>query len=402
METYNPGPFRSFWQGGFECADHLNCFGNRVDMLHITGHDVCVAEDYKALQQLGIFTAREGIRWSHVERVPGQYDWAEVKNRIQVAQELGMQQIWDLCHFGYPDYLSPLHPHFSGRFTDMCRAFAWLWKEISTERLMVIPINEMSFISWLGGDVRGTVPYTFHNGFEVKYRLAAAAIQGIKAIKEILPDALVLSSEPLIHVWPQCGRIGTPHDVRGLREAQFQAMDMVFGHICPELGGSRDLIDIIGFNFYYDNQWRHCEGRTCWETDRGGAWAKPSRLLMKAYRRYNKPFFISETSHLGTGRGEWLEYMAQECQTVINRGGDLRGVCLYPILDRPDWDYLHLWHNSGMWDMMQHENQPPKRILCNHYAQALHKVRSSLHAKGSKQPHQPTITINQINAYQLP
>ncbi len=388
MELHNLGPFRSFWQAGYECADHPNCFGNRVDMLRITAHDTCVADDYIAIKQLGIATAREGIRWSHVERMPSQYDWAEVQNRIQVGQEQGVQQIWDLCHFGYPDYLSPLHPHFAGRFTDLCRAFASLWKEVGTERLMVIPINEMSFISWLGGDVRGTVPYTWHNGFEVKYRLVMAFIQGTRAIKEILSDALVLSSEPLIHVFPQRGRVGTPHEIRGLRESQFQAMDMVTGRMCPELGGSPDVVDIMGFNFYYDNQWRHCEGRTCWETDRGTAWLKPSRLLMKAYRRYGKPFFISETSHLGTGRGEWLEYMADECQTVINRGGDLRGVCLYPILDRPDWDHLHQWHNSGMWDLVPQGEEPPKRVLCEHYAQSLQKVQ---HALKSQAPHISTI-----------
>ena len=399
MEPFNPGPFRSFWQAGFECADHLNCFGNRVDMLRNTAHDVCVAEDYRALKTLGINTAREGIRWSWVERHPGQYDWAEVTNRVQVAGELGIQQIWDLCHFGYPDYLSPLHPHFAGRFTELCRAFAQLWKAIGTEPLMVIPINEMSFISWLGGDVRGTVPYTHHNGWHVKYQLAKAAISGIRAIKEILPDAVVLSSEPLIHVWPQRHVVGTPWDVIALRESQFQAMDILMGRICPELGGARDLVDIMGFNFYYDNQWRHCEGRTCWETGRGRDWMPPSRLLMKAYRRYGKPFFISETSHLGTGRGEWLEYMVQECQTVLNRGGDLRGACLYPILDRPDWDNLHLWHNSGMWDLIEQHDAPPKRILCEHYAQTLLAVQHRLQGRNNNKLMTrvgQTFTINRL------
>ena len=25
--------FQSFWMGGFECSDQVNCFGDRVDLL---------------------------------------------------------------------------------------------------------------------------------------------------------------------------------------------------------------------------------------------------------------------------------------------------------------------------------------------------------------------------------
>ena len=32
-------------------------------------------------------------------------------------------------------------------------------------------------------------------------------------------------------------------------------------------------------------------------------------------------------------------------------GVPLEGVCLYPILDRFDWEDSHHWHNSGLWDM---------------------------------------------------
>jgi trimethylamine:corrinoid methyltransferase-like protein len=46
-------------------------------------------------------------------------------------------------------------------------------------------------------------------------------------------------------------------------------------------------------------------------------------------------------------------------------------VCLYPILDRFDWeDYTH-WHNSGLWDMQKNGNGHYHRVLNEEYARAL-------------------------------
>ncbi len=110
-------PFQSFWWAGFECTDQLNCFGNRVDFLPLTGHLQLLREDYEQLDRFNLRTVREGIRWSQVERVPYQYDWSTVEIMLAEGHRQGIQQVWDLCHFGYPDDLTPLHPMFARRFT---------------------------------------------------------------------------------------------------------------------------------------------------------------------------------------------------------------------------------------------------------------------------------------------
>ncbi len=45
--------FRTFFFGGYECADHINAYGNRVDLLQTTAHDTRVEEDYILLSRLG-------------------------------------------------------------------------------------------------------------------------------------------------------------------------------------------------------------------------------------------------------------------------------------------------------------------------------------------------------------
>src|SRR5690554_2634037 len=104
--SYKENPFKSYWMGGFECSDKINCFGNRVDLLKETDHINQIKPDYEMLQQLNIYSVREGIRWSVVETKPYYYNFETVKFMMDMGNKLGMQQIWDLCHFGYPDDLT--------------------------------------------------------------------------------------------------------------------------------------------------------------------------------------------------------------------------------------------------------------------------------------------------------
>ena len=163
-QTTNENPFQSFWMGGFECTDKLNAFGHRVNFLEITGHLALLAEDYQRIKEFNIRTVREGIRWSQVEKRPFEYDWSAVIQMMNTAKRNGIQVVWDLCHFGFPDDLTPLHPLFARRFASLSRAFVEMYRKYEPDgTLMVTPINEVSFLSWLGGDVRGTSPYCVKN-----------------------------------------------------------------------------------------------------------------------------------------------------------------------------------------------------------------------------------------------
>ena len=62
--------FDTFFMGGYECANHINRSGQRINLLFETEHHTRVAADYAALSELGIRVAREGICWSSVENTP--------------------------------------------------------------------------------------------------------------------------------------------------------------------------------------------------------------------------------------------------------------------------------------------------------------------------------------------
>ncbi len=349
-------PFRSFWWAGYECTDQLNCFGNRVDFLPLTGHLQFLKSDYEALGAFGIRTVREGIRWSQIEKTPYQYDWHVVEQMMIEGRRQGIQQIWDICHFGYPDDLTPLHPMFARRFAHLCRAFVSFYRDRYPDgELIVTPINEVSFISWLGGDARGTSPYCTGYGWEVKYALMRAYIEGVAAMRELDPTVRILTTEPLVQIVPPVGATKRQIlDAAAADDNQFQATDILTGRMCPELGGSPDYLDILGLNYYYNNQWLLGLGSFLPWNDNppDPRWLPLRYLLAKAYRRYNRPIALTETA------------------AVLRAGVPLQGVCLYPIIDRPDWDHPQVWHHSGLWDA-DLTTTPPDRVLYQPYANAL-------------------------------
>ena len=360
-------PFKSFWMAGYECTDQINAFGNRVDFLKITGHLSKIDEDYRDLNILKIKTVREGIRWSVVEKVPYQYDFSTVEEMIIAGKRNNIQQLWDICHFGFPDDLTPLHPMFARRFASVCRAFVKFYREIDSDGdLIITPINEVSFLSWLGGDVRGTSPFCIRQGWEVKYHLMKAYIEGVEAMKEVDSRVRIMTTEPLVNI--TYGENASQEEIEtalSLHQDQFQVTDILSGRMCPELRGKPEYLDILGYNFYYDNQW-------ILETHEYLEWKKECyderfvplhKLLNKAYQRYQRPFVITETSHPREHRPLWTEMIIEQCALTLKAGLPLWGVCWYPIIDRPDWDNLTDWHQSGIWDEEIVPNHLPIRNL---------------------------------------
>ena len=378
--TASDNPFRSFWWGGYECTDQLNAFGHRVDFLPLTGHLPLIDQDYADLAQFNVRTVREGIRWAQIEKTPYRYDFSTVKLMLDAGQRQGIQQVWDLCHFGYPDDLTPLHPLFARRFAALCRAFVDFYRSVRPDDVLIVtPINEVSFMSWLGGDVRGTAPYCVGQGWEVKYGLMRAYIEGSHALREADPGIRLLSTEPLINIVPPPNPWARHvREARDFHRNQFQATDILSGRMCPELGGAPQLLDIVGFNYYYDNQWQlHPYRKLGWnDTEMDPRWRPLRQLLAEAYRRYRRPFAITETSHPGVDRPLWWRMVGQECAAVLRKGLPLWGACIYPIIDRPDWDHLDQWHQSGLWDADRRQPGPPARVLHQPSAEALHTAQA--------------------------
>src|SRR6476659_6354433 len=108
--------FQSFWMAGFECSCQKRRDGRRLDLAATTGHERWAAADYRRLLSLGIRTVREGIAWHRSVTPSGRLDFSCLLPRVRSARDAGIQVIWDLCHYGWPEGLDLFRPELVTRF----------------------------------------------------------------------------------------------------------------------------------------------------------------------------------------------------------------------------------------------------------------------------------------------
>jgi beta-glucosidase/6-phospho-beta-glucosidase/beta-galactosidase len=366
--------FDSFFLAGFESACHINRAGMRLNMLAATQHDVHVSADYELLRSFNIRTVRDGTCWPLIDQ-GGRLDFSSLIPMLNAANQHDMQMIWTVFHYGYPDDLDIFSPAFIDRFERYCKGLARFIRD-HTERVpFYTPVNEISFLAWAAGDVGYIHPFEVGRGLELKRQLIRAAIAGIEAIWDVDSRARIVQIDPVIHVVTPRDRPDLVEKAAIQRAGQFEAWDMITGQIEPELGGKPQYLDIMGLNYYHANQWEHPDLRLRWEDDpRDDRWVPLHKLLAEIYERYRRPLFIGETSHFGAGRGRWLKEIVDEVIKAIRSGVPIEGITIYPILDRPDWDDLAHWHNSGLWDLLPDERGTLRRVLNEEYAAAFRDI----------------------------
>lgn len=328
-------PFRSYVVGGFECSTHRRNDGRRLDLLASTRHDDLAAADYRQLRSMRIRTVRDGVRWHLIERSVGRYDWSSFLPMLRAARDADVQVIWDLCHYGWPDFIDIWSPAFVERFGSFSAAVARLVREETGCQPFYCPINEISFWAWSGAEVGHFNPGTIGRGGELKRQLVRASIAAIDAIRGVDPRARFAAAEPLIHVTAASNDPVALADAEAYRLAQYEALDLLAGRMEPGLGGRADCLDIVGVNFYPNCQWV-LGGPAIWFGHHG--FRPLHEMLAEVHTRYDRPVFIAETGAEGSARASWLHYVCAEVRIAMARGTPVLGVCLYPVLDYPGWD----------------------------------------------------------------
>jgi hypothetical protein len=348
--------FPSFFMGGFECSTHTLASGRRLDLIRGTQHDRFVAQDYYRLAELGLRVARDGIRWNLIEVTPGRFDFSSVVPMVRAARQTGLQVIWDLLHFGWPDGLDIFQPEFLTRFARFVHAAAEFFRNESDGPYWFTPVNEISFFAWAGGTEGCINPFAKERGMELKTQLVRSAIVAMETIREVIPEARFTLVEPIIHVVPTPGKPEEVPVAAARNASKYESWDMLAGRAWPQLGGDPKYLDLVGVNFYPHNEWLLSEeGCGFIRTDHPSY--KPFReLLADVFARYGKPLYISETGTEDAERVPWLRYVCEEVFAAMESGIPIEGICLYPIVNHPGWvDDRHCY--NGLWDYADERGQ---------------------------------------------
>jgi len=160
-------------------------------------------------------------------------------------------------------------------------------------------------------------------------------------------------------------------DATRFNEFQWQTWDMISGRAWPELGGAPEYLDIVGVNYYLSGQWEHCRGTTLEYDDPR---RKPfAEMLSGVARRYpGHTICITETGCWQDLRPRWVRDVVDGVLGVREAGVDVQGICLYPIVDMPDW-HTGEWMKFGLWDVVP-DGKVLRRVT---YEPMLEEVRRS-------------------------
>jgi beta-glucosidase/6-phospho-beta-glucosidase/beta-galactosidase len=361
--------FDSFFLAGFECATGYNNKGEWIDQVEATQHDLFINEDYKMLSDVGIMAVRDAVRWPLVD-CNGHYDFSTVKPICDASRRFGVSVIYDLFHYGYPMELDLLSDEFPERFAAYCYAVARYIRGSVPGPYYFTPINEPSYYSWAAGEVGQFAPHLVGRGWDLKVALIRAALSGIDAIRSVIPDARIVNVDPICHVVAPEESSELESEAHYFNNSVvFQSWDMLSGKLLPELGGSPDKLDIVGMNYYWTNQW--VLGQAGTPLDESDERCQPlSNLIRNVWERYQREIIVTETSHIDDCRPGWVRQLAHEAETVLEEGIPLRGICLYPILNMPEWHDRDTWTRMGLWDLKKHK-ESLKRVLCQEVHEAL-------------------------------
>jgi beta-glucosidase/6-phospho-beta-glucosidase/beta-galactosidase len=382
---------------GFECSTFVWKDGERKDYIALTGHDRYLEEDYRRVEELGIGVVREAIRWPLVDRGRGRYDWSTVDPVLAAIRNCQITPIWDLCHYGFPDRCDPFSEECLRSFTDYCRSAAEYVVPRTRAPRFFTPINEITFFSGAGTDMGWMYPFAGGRYAEFKRALCRMAIEGVKAIRAVDPDARMVHVDPVVHAVPPADRpdlVGETYE-KAYDEA-YEAWDMLFGRLNPELGGSPEILDIVGVNCYHFSQAEIGMGGERKILGPRDPRRKPlCELLLYAWERYHRPLIIGETSGYAERRAAWLRMTVEESMKALLSGVDLQGVCLYPCVDIPDWNTGE-WAQIGIFDVADRETL--ERCPCDPYIQELRRWEKTLH---HSERIEPTSDPDQLQGVQL-
>jgi len=353
--------FKSFLQGGFECTYAKTLDEERMDILSATKHDEYCINDYRLLKDLDIYTVREGLSWFQIHESKNRFNFSKFEKILKIGKEENMQQIWDLNHFDFPEFLDPFSEDFIKNFVEYSKRAVEVIRKYIDTTIFIVPINEISFFSWVSADIGGWAPYKINEGVKFKKQLVKASIAAMNALWNIDKNIRFIQVDPILR------RVVNP-DMEISKEMEidffnkkFEAWDMLVGKSYPELGGEPKYLDICGVNYYYYNQQYIVKSITSEVTYPIMDWDDKNRISFKdmlneVYNRYNRPILITETGAWGDLRVKWWKRTFKEVVQAINFNIPILGMCSYPIIDRRDWTDKHLT-NSGFWDFKEDDSK---------------------------------------------
>jgi beta-glucosidase len=335
-----------------------------LDEYELTQHYRFWSEDLGLATDAGATAVRYGFPWYRLNPAPGRYAWDWADRVVDRLDELGLEAIVDLVHYGTPLWLDNgfLHTDFPARLAEYAAALADRYRGRLTTWT---PMNEPQITAMHRGE-QGIWPprLTGHDGY---VKLVRAIVRGVVAAQEALGEVSGGAAR-IVHVEATFRYAGATEafaeEVELLRARQFLIQDLLGGQVDdghPLAGylrghgfGDDDLTwcaanpaipDVVGINYYphlTTTDYRPGETLPVAARPRRDDWATGLEEVLRAFAgRYGRPLMVTETSVLGDvpRRLAWLDASLELVAGLRGQGVEIVGYTWWPLFDLVGWEY---------------------------------------------------------------
>lgn len=324
----------------------------RVDQFAASGHFDHQDADLAAVRSLGVDLWRYGMPWRLTEPQPGRYDWTLWDRALESCARHGLVPVVDLCHFGLPDhYRGFCDPAWVEGFGRYVEAFIARYRD----PLFFTPVNEPMITAMCSGFL-GIWNDRRASRSDYMTALTHVTLANLEALARINADrpAWWIGAEGF-----GCHIAVTPEDepaAEAARALEQLVWDLHFGVAPrPEVADVADLVDptilrrvealagpgervVAGHDFYPVSVTVHGEQSNPLTIDE--RIAAYEREATNWYARYQRPFWVAETSNLGLDVAdgpEWLHKLTAALDRLRANGLPVHGLCWYSRGDQYDW-----------------------------------------------------------------
>jgi hypothetical protein len=328
----------------------------RVDELSSSAHLAHQDEDLAAVAGLGIRMWRYGMPWRLTEPEPGRYDWTHWDRALAACDRHGLTPVVDLCHFGLPDhYPGFCDPSWVDGFVRYVDAFLVRYREPA----FFTPINEPQITAMASGLLGG---WNDRRSSRVDYAhaLGHVTLANLEAIARVAADrdGWWIGAEGFgCHIPATDDDTAAADDMRAreqlvwdlhfeveprpqAREVADAIPDAVRARIAA-LAVGRDRV-VAGHDFYPVSVMVHGARDPLTIDERIDAYEREARAW---FARYDRPFWVAETSNLGLDVDDgprWLEQLSARLLQLRAEGLPVHGICWYSRGDQYDWQTMLL------------------------------------------------------------
>jgi beta-glucosidase len=335
-----------------------------LDEYELTQHYRFWSEDLGLAVETGATAIRYGFPWYRLNPAPGRFVWDWADRVVDRLDELGLEAIVDLVHYGTPIWLDNafLNADFPARLAEFAAALASRYRG----RLGAwTPMNEPQITAMRCGE-QGLWPprLTGHDGY---VKLVRAIVRGVVAAQRAVAEASG-GQAAFAHVEATFRYVGETgafaEEVDLLRARRFLIQDLLAGSVDdghPLAGylrdhgfGDDDLAwcaanpahpDVLGINYYphlTTTEYRAGEVLPVERRPRRDGWTAGLEELLRAFAgRYRRPLMVTETSSLGgvEQRLAWLDASLELVAGLRDQGLEIVGYTWWPLFDLADWAY---------------------------------------------------------------